>query len=193
MPSESAVVVRRTSSEPQIFPEDLLELSPCDASGRRWWVLYTKPRNEKAVARQLHAMGVPFYLPLVLKRGLCRRRPITSLVPLFPNYLFLFGTNDERVRSLSTNRIVRNFPAVDESQLNFDLRQVRRLIASHAPLTVESRLDCGRRVRVRHGSLAGLEGTVISRQGHTRLVISVKFLGQGASVVIEDCMVEPLD
>jgi transcription antitermination factor NusG len=58
---------------------------------------------------------------------------------------------------------------------------------------VESRLGPGRRVRVRNGPFAGLEGTVASRRGKTRLVLHVDFLQQGASVEIEDFQVEPVD
>jgi hypothetical protein len=41
--------------------------------------------------------------------------------------------------------------------------------------------------------LAGVEGTVLSRRGGTRLLVAVNFLQQGASVEIEDFLLEPLD
>src|SRR5262245_56058197 len=173
-----------TQKAPDIFPDDLFADCPGESSSRQWWVLYTKPRNEKALARQLQAMGVPFYLPLVLKQVVYRNRRMTLQIPLFPGYLFLFGSDEERVRSLTTNRVSRNYSVCDQLALHRDLRQIRQLIAARTPLTVESRLAAGRSVRVRHGSLVGLEGTVISRLGQTRLLISVNFLQQGASVVI---------
>jgi hypothetical protein len=58
---------------------------------------------------------------------------------------------------------------------------------------MESRLAPGRRVRVRHGALAGLEGTVLLRRGRTRLLVAVDFLQQGASVDIEDYCLEAID
>ena len=67
-----------------------------------------------------------------------------------------------------------------------------QLIAANMPLTVESRLGPGDRVRVRFGSLAGIEGTVLSRRGEVRLVVCVDFLQQGASVEIDDFMLEPI-
>jgi transcriptional antiterminator RfaH len=78
-------------------------------------------------------------------------------------------------------------------QLVFDLRQFRRLIAANAPLTVESRLVPGRRVRVRQGAFAGVEGTVLKRRGETRLLVAINFLQQGASVEIDDFLLEPLE
>ena len=78
-------------------------------------------------------------------------------------------------------------------ELEHDLRQIRRLIQSDTPLTPEARIQPGTRVRIRSGSLAGMEGMVIKRRGVDRLLIMVKFLQQGASIQIEDFQVESLD
>jgi transcriptional antiterminator RfaH len=130
---------------------------------------------------------------LVRKTSVSRGRKRMSLVPLFGGYLFLYGSEDERVRTLTTNRISRILTVEDPDQLAFDLRQLRQLIASNAPLTVESRLGPGQRVRVRSGAFAGLEGAVLKRRGETRLLVSINFLQQGASVEIDDFMLDPLE
>ena len=165
---------------------------PREATDRRWLALYTKARQEKSLARELLKYRIPFYLPLVKKTSASRGRKRTSLVPLFGGYVFLYASEEERVRTLTTNRISRIIPVEDPEQLVFDLRQLRQLIAADAPLTVESRLGPGQQVRVRQGPFAGLEGTVLKRHGQTRLLVSINFLQQGASVEIEDFMVDPL-
>jgi transcription antitermination factor NusG len=179
--------------EPSLFPDDLLEVAPSDIPGRSWFALYTKARQEKALARELLKYGVPFYLPLIKKTSVSRGRRRTSQAPLFGGYLFLYGGDEERVRSLTTNRVSRVLQVEDPEQLVFDLRQLRQLIATNAPLTIESRLAPGRRVRVRRGAFAGLEGTVLKRRGETRLLVSINFLQQGASVEIDDFSLEPLE
>ena len=73
------------------------------------------------------------------------------------------------------------------------MRQVQRLIGAGAPLTVESRLAPGRRVRIKTGSMMGLEGVVESRKGSDRILVTVKFLQQSVSMEINDYTVEPLD
>jgi len=176
-----------------LYPEDLLELADFQALDRRWWVLYTKSRQEKALSQQLLSQEVPFYLPLVRKAHVCRGRRFFSRVPVFAGYVFMYGSEQERLCSLTTNRISRILPVHAPDRLCHDLRQLFRLIASEAPLTIESRLGPGRRVRVRHGALAGLEGTVLARHGRTRLLVAVDFLQQGASVDVEDCFLEPID
>ncbi len=175
-----------------VFPERLLEDASTLDLGRAWWVLYTKSRQEKAIARNLLEQEIPFYLPLVKKRWLCRGRKMVSYVPLFANYVFLFADQIELAKAWATNRVVRALPVADGQRLRTDLSNLQRLIASGKPLTVESRLTTGMPVRVKHGPLAGLEGTVLTRRGDTRLLVAVDFLKQGASVEIEDYLLEPL-
>lgn len=182
----------RVIEQPAVYPEDLLERLASDSSDRRWWVLYTKVHQEKAIVHRLYGRGIPYYLPLVETSRVSRGRRFVSKVPVFSGYVFLFGSDEERVASLTTNRVSRVLPVDDLDGLTHDLRQLQRLIASGAPLTVERRLMSGDRVRVRSGPLAGLEGTVLKRHGAARLVIAVNLLQQGASVDIEDCQLEPI-
>ena len=180
-------------AERSLFPDDLLDtcfVEPCD---RRWWVICTKARQEKAIARDLAQFEIPFYLPLVSRENLIRRRRVRSYVPLFDGYVFLFASEKERLRALTTDRIARILPVEDQEELLGDLRQVRRLIESDAPLTVERRLMPGRRVRVKAGAMLGLEGTVISRRGKSHLLVAVNFLHQSVSVAIDDFVLEPID
>ena len=197
--------------ETTLHPEDLLEEMvpepsdsqwssdgqwPPDREGsleRQWMVLYTKARQEKSLSRELLAYQIPFYLPLIPKTSVARGRNVTSYIPLFASYVFLYGSEEERIRSLTTNRISRILPIDDPERLVHDLRQLSRLISADAPLTMESRLAPGNRVRVQNGPFAGLEGTVLNRRGATRLLVSINFLQQGASVEIEDFLLEPLD
>ena len=179
--------------EPSIFPDNLLESGILESSGSRWWVVYTKARQEKAFSRELFAFQVPFYLPLVKKTTIAKGRKRFSFVPLFSGYVFLYATEAERIKSLTTNRISRILTVNDPEQLIYDLEQLHRLIASDAPLNVEQLLAPGNRVRVKQGALMGLEGTVLVRRGVTRLLVSVNFLQQGASVEVEDYLLERVD
>jgi len=42
------------AAEPDLYP-DVLFAGPPPADGRVWWLAHTKPRQEKALARQLWA------------------------------------------------------------------------------------------------------------------------------------------
>ena len=183
------------AAEPDLFPPDLLDSQPeWNDDGRLWWVLYTRSRQEKELMRRLRGLQIPFYGPLVEKRS---RTPggryRTAYIPLFANYVFMFGDAEQRYAALTTNCISRDIPVVDSPDLVWDLQQLHRLIQSGEPLTPEARLAPGARVRVRSGPLAGQEGIILQRRGETRLLVAVRFLQQGASVLVDECDLERLD
>lgn len=159
---------------------------------RRWWVFYTKSRQEKALAQYLLRRHVPHYLPLHKKFTLSRGRRFSSMVPLFSGYVFLFADWEERILALESNRVARTItvPGGQESGLVDDLLQIRRLIESGVPLTPESRIQPGEIVRVKSGNLTGLEGIVTKRRGEARLLVAVDFLQQGASIEVDDFVLE---
>ena len=104
-----------------------------------------------------------------------------------------FGCDDERVRCLTTNRVSELLRVDDQWRLRGDLKQLSRLIDVGAPLTIERRLEPGRRVRIKSGPMRGLEGIITHRRGgRRRLLVSVEFLQHGVSVEIDDYMVESL-
>jgi transcription antitermination factor NusG len=179
--------------EPTLYPEDLLEVAAIESSDRCWWAVHTKARQEKALARQLLQQQIPFYLPLIPKEHLIRGYKVCSHIPLFSGYVFVYADFEERYVSLTTNRVSRTLAVADARQLCRELRQIQHLITSNAPLTVERRLTPGRLVRIRSGSLEGLEGVVISRRAQARLLVTVSMLQQGVSVEIDDFLLEPID
>jgi len=177
------------AQETVVYPNELLD-EDAEDSARRWWAVYTKSRQEKSLARQLVGHEIPFYLPLIPKDNIIRGRRVRSHIPLFGGYLFLFGTDEERVTTLTTNRISRILPVTDQDRLRLDLKIVRDLIETGAPLAIERRLATGTRVRIKTGSFMGIEGIVLKRRGKCRLLVAVTYLQQGVSVEIDDCALE---
>ena len=87
-------------AEPDCNPADLWDEGrhvPNDKTAV-WWCLHTKPRQEKATARELRTEGIAYYLPQVWKESRTPQgRRIRSVVPLFPSYLFLHGDEHDRL------------------------------------------------------------------------------------------------
>lgn len=176
--------------ERSIFPDDLLEPGQAEGDGRQWWAVYTKARQEKALARDLLQHEVPFYLPLVGRTILVRGRRVESMLPLFSGYVFLRADEDERVKALKSNRTSQWIEVTDQDKLRRDLSHVHRLILAKAPITVEQRLAPGTRVRVKGGPFMGVEGIVEQCRGACRLIVEVTFLQQSVSVQIDELLVE---
>ena len=105
---------------------------------------------------------------------------------------FIFVNEEERVKALTTNRISSILDVEDQKQLAYDLRNVQQLIQADAPLTVESRLVAGERVRIKAGPMQGLEGVIEKRRGQSVLYVAVTMLQQCATVEIDDYLLEPI-
>lgn len=178
--------------EDDIYPENLLADESLLADSRRsWWCVYTLSRREKEFMRRLVALEVPHYGPMVPKRFRSPNgRLRTSFIPLFPNYVFLFGNDQDRYQAMTTNCVSRCNPVDDSQQLVSDLRQIHSVIDAGVALTPEARLEPGNCVRVRSGPFAGYEGTVIRREGKTRLLLSIHFLEQGVSMELDEGLLE---
>lgn len=181
------------AKETDLYPPDLLDRDDLGQdSVTRWWAVYTRSRREKDLMRRLEAIELAFYGPTVEK---AQRSPSgrvrTSFVPLFANYVFLYGDADDRYRALETNCVSSCIQVADGEALSRELRSLRRLIESDVPVTIEERLEPGAAIRIKSGPFRGIEGTVISRRGRRRLVVAVGFLQQGASIEIDDFLVEP--
>ncbi|MCI0700961.1 MAG: antitermination protein NusG [Planctomycetia bacterium] len=174
------------SAEPRAFPESLFSDPTSLAADGQWWVLYTRSRMEKALARQLRAKEVPFYLPLYEQTWKSRGRRRTSYLPLFPGYVFLHGGDSARIAALETNLLCATLPVVDQDRLFDDLNRVERVLGGSVPVNPEETLPPGTPVEVAAGSFQGLRGTVIRRNGQTRLYIEVEFLRRGVSIEVEE-------
>ncbi len=202
---ESASTVEQNSQEPNLASgadptessvftshSDLVVANPQAEIGT-WWALYTLARFEKKLMRQLIEIEIPFYGPTIARRYRSPQgRMRTSVEPLFPNYVFIMGDEMARFKAVSTGSVSRWMPVADSLELVTDLRQIRRLILTDSPLAPELRLQPGQKVRVKTGVFKGFEGTIIRRENEVRLLISVRYMGRGASVALDDCQLEPI-
>lgn len=184
------------AKETDLYPLDLFERAEAECLDRdgenSWWAVYTLSRREKELMRRLMTLDVPFYCPIIPQRQRSPNgRVRTSYLPMFSNYAFIYGDASTRYTALTTKCVARDFVVTDGLQLTRDLRQIHGLIEMGAPLTRESRLGKGTRVRIKTGPFRNYEGIIVRREGQTRLLVSVNFLQQGASVLLDDCEVDP--
>jgi transcription antitermination factor NusG len=180
--------------EPYAYPENLFQaphLADDDAPAR-WWVLQTRPRMEKSLARRLLRSRISFFLPLYSRRWQTQGRWLNSHVPLFTGYLFLKGSSEARLAALQTNLVAMCLHVVDQEQLFADLSRVHDLMASGVPLAPEDRLRVGDWVEISSGPLTGLQGRILRRGSKLRFCVEVQMLQRGVSVDIERWMLRPL-
>jgi transcriptional antiterminator RfaH len=180
--------------EPACFPDDLFQKSPTfDVENRYWSVVHTRPRQEKCIARHLRSFQIPYYLPQLSRRRRLRGRTTTSYIPLFPSYVSILCTREERLAAFDSGRAVSSLDVPNQTRFWQDLQTIERLIESGMPITPEDRMGPGDRVVVRSGPLAGLEGTILRVENSRRFLVQVDFIQRGASVLADDFYLEVIN
>jgi transcription antitermination factor NusG len=115
-------------------------------------------------------------------------------LPLFPCYLFVRGGIDRRLQVVTTPGVHmilyrgQHVAIVPDSEIE----AIRR--AAEGPLRVEPHpfLKCGMRVRIKRGTLEGVEGILVRGKNLCRLILSVEMLAQSVAVEIDASSVEPV-
>lgn len=180
---------------PNLFPVDLLNEDVRSAgNGQTWWLVHTKPRQEKRLAEEMLRHKVAHYLPVTYCKATSRGRDRFAWLPLFPGYMFLQCNEEGRLAALKTNRVVAIQAVADTLLLHRQLATLADLIDLGVPLRVEERIEPGREVEVKSGTLRGKRGVVIRRGGRCRLFIAIAEVLGGVSLEleIEHHLIEPV-
>lgn len=176
----------------------LLRGSPGGAMGagteRLWLAAYTRAQHECAVARQLECKSVAFLLPTYTRTSRWSDRVQRIMAPLFPSYVFVHVSNDERARVLQTAGVVNivsvaGKPAALREE---EVAMLRKCVEEPNRLEPHPFLHVGQRVRVKHGPFAGWEGILAYKKNASRLVVSVEQIMQSVAVNLDGADVEAL-
>ncbi len=171
-----------------------LPVSPVAAERLNWYAIRTRSRHERVVERQLQGQGIDAFSPFTnqIRQWSDRRKVVES--PLFAGYAFvrIASSLEERIRVLKTQGVVelvggqgQGIPIPAEQ-----IEAVRAAVAGNLPLTQHVFLKVGQRVRVRGGSLDGVEGILVAHNGNRNLVISVEPIQRSLSICIQGYQVE---
>jgi transcription termination/antitermination protein NusG len=159
-----------------------------------WFAIQTYPRHEKSVCGQLTTKGLENYLPLVTRIHQWSDRRKQVEMPLFSGYAFVHipPSPECRVQVLQVAGVL-GFVGAGRQGLPIPDRQIeyiRTLLQNKISLDPYPFLKIGQRVRIRGGSLDGIEGILVRRNGMKRLIISVETLERSLSVCVEGLAVE---
>ena len=160
----------------------------------KWYAVQTRARHEKVVAERLQEQGLTAFLPLIATVHRWSDRQKKVELPLFSCYVFvrMVPRNEERVRVHRVNGVFgivgvrgEGIPIPDEQ-----IQAVRTLVSEKLPWSFHPFLKIGQRVRIRGGSMDGVEGVLVARNGDRTLVVSIDAIQRSLAVRIEGYDVE---
>lgn len=167
-------------------------------SENRWYLAYTKPRQEQIALVNLQQQAFEAYLPLYKKFKKTEQGPVALFEPMFPRYILFRPGKPEQsisvVRSTKGIATIVRFgfePALLADEL---VRRIRLLEEdrNHATLLELSNLKAGQTVRLKHTALGGIEG-LIQSVSSKRVAVLLEILGRPTVVQVEHHQVELTD
>ena len=169
---------------------------PFGGLGAEWYAIHTRAQHEKSVVSHLQRQGLTTFLPLVSEvHRWSDRRKVVHL-PLFTCYAFVHMrlVPESWAKVMGITGVLRLVGTrgqgvpIPDSQIH----AVQALLSSSLSYQICPFLQVGQRVRVRGGSLDGVEGLLMARNGDRTLIISVEPIQRSLSVRIDDYKVEPI-
>ncbi len=164
---------------------------------KAWYLIYTKPRQERYARENLERQGYEVYLPLMKDRRRRNGRYVEIVDALFPRYLFIhldqdtdnwspirstFGVSGLVYFGFKPARVASDF--VDYLRSRDDASGCQNLPAPE--------FAQGDRVRIVDGAMTGYEGVFHARTSRDRVTILLSFAGAFTQVDLSLHQLEPL-
>jgi len=167
---------------------------PAEYCVARWYAAYTSANHEKRVAEQMGAREVEHFLPLYASVRKWKDRRVTLELPLFPGYVFVRMALRDRLRVQQIPGVARlvGFEGAPAALPEEEIAALRSSLARGVRAEPHPFLTVGRKVRVRNGPMAGLEGILLRRKSQARLVVSIELIQRAMAVEIDEADVEAL-
>jgi transcription antitermination factor NusG len=165
---------------------------PIEQFEPRWYAAYTCANHEKRVAEQLTQRSLENFLPQYESLRRWKDRRVTLQLPLFPGYVFVRLALRERLRVLETPSVVRlvGFNGRPAPLPEREIEALRTCARAKLAAEPHAHLAVGRRVRIKHGPLAELEGVLVRRKNTFRVVIALDLIARSASVEVDAADIE---
>ena len=161
---------------------------------RKWFAAVTTPQHEKSALRHLDSSGIETFLPTY---QLCRtwknRQKVRVELPLFPTYLFVHIDHAERSQVLRTPG-VRQLVGNSREPVSLADREIDFLRMTLHEQTAEpyAGLVEGQRVRIKSGSMRGVEGLLIRQSSEWRFILTVQLIHRYVAVEVDASSLEPI-
>ncbi|HKW63906.1 MAG TPA: UpxY family transcription antiterminator [Candidatus Acidoferrum sp.] len=164
------------------------------ASEASWYAVYTCANHERRVADQFAGRNIVHFLPQYESVRRWKDRKVRLQLPLFPGYLFVHMVVQERLRVLQVPGVVQlvGFKGSPTPMPQEDIERIREFLGQGWRAEPHPYLQAGRKARVVHGPLAGMEGIILRRKNRSRLVLSFDLIQRSMAIEMDEGDLGPL-
>lgn len=154
-----------------------------------WYVISTKPHQEKQAELHLKQYDIECFLPLLKESKIIRRTRKTVVNPLFPGYLFARFELDRHYRAVSYATGVRKIVEFGSGPVELDptmINAIKERLSNGYVTLMPSRPVHGQVVHIKGGPLAGLEAVFMREMtDRNRVLLLLNTLGLHAKLTID--------
>jgi transcriptional antiterminator RfaH len=149
----------------------------------RWYLVHTKPRQERIALEHLEQQDYECYLPLIHTEKLRRRKLAVVDEPLFSRYLFIRLGQDDKDKSWSPIRStvgVSRLVRFGERPAQVDDRLIEALKSREESFQCEPErlFNPGDPVRITEGLFSGLDAIYHMTDGEQRALVLIQILSK---------------
>jgi transcription antitermination factor NusG len=161
----------------------------------RWYAVMTRAKHERVVGERMRERGLETFLPTIKQTHRWSDRDKVVEVPLFSCYAFvkMQMTNEMFYRVANLDGVFRfvGTGSVGTPIPDDQIEAVQAVVSQKLPWSIYPFLNIGQRVRIRGGSMDGVEGILVARDGDRKLVVSIDAIQRSMAVQIEGYDLEP--
>lgn len=148
-----------------------------------WYLVYTKPRQEKCAQENLERQGYQCYLPNLPSEKLRQGLLTVSDEPLFPRYLFIRLGQGNSAKSWAPIRSTKGVSrlvsfGVEPVKVDDDFIELLRAQEASVQGKPERLFKTGERVRLTEAPFAGIEGVYQMADGEQRVMVLIEMLNK---------------
>jgi transcription antitermination factor NusG len=138
------------------------------------------------VGQHLAGRDVELFLPQYTSKRRWHDRKVNLPMPLFPGYLFVRISINDRTRVLTAPGVIMlvGVGGLPQPLEDAEIEQLKMAVTSCNPQPHEF-IKIGERVTVTHGPLQGYEGFLVRDKGNNRVVLSMDLIRQSMSVEVD--------
>lgn len=163
----------------------------------QWVALYTNPRAEKQVEKNLKREGFEVYLPIVRELHTWSDRKKWVEAPLVKSYIFAKITAKQEyvVRKVVGVAFLVKFKNEVATIPEAEIQMMKDFIASKVELHVRNvgQLHKGSRVRIHSGSLSGKEGVLVSECEEGNFAVEITGISMALVASIDKDLLEVIE
>jgi transcriptional antiterminator RfaH len=147
-----------------------------------WYIIYTKPRQEKKLFTDLEHMGIETYLPVINEKRKWQDRIKIITCPLFPSYVFVKLKN--HIQFFSSSK-ARGF--VSYVKIGKKLASVRDCVIENIELAISDAnnfevsnelFPLGKKMIIPNGTFSGLGCEIVNHRGKNKVLIRIDLLNR---------------